>query len=181
MHESLHKPTFRLNSILFGGFIVLAFALWFDMPDRYPIRFDISGNPVAWQDKNPATWVLIVMFCTITFGKMHLFQRFLINDPDSDLLNIPKKKLFRQLPHERKIEVLRRVNRITGIMNTMVLATFTAILLAIWSWAHNQVITLPWALSLGLVLLVILAYAVYEAVMLNRIISRKLREEGLLS
>jgi transposase len=62
--------------------------------------------------------ILLVAVASLSFAKTHLAQRFLVADPNSALLNVPYKRLFQKLPVERKVPVVRRVNRMLGLVNT---------------------------------------------------------------
>lgn len=177
----VHSPTFRLNSFLLAGFLVLSVLLWMDMPESYPVHLGIDGSPSRWAE-GPGMWILLVAVGALSFGKLHLFQRFLINDPDSTLINVPYKKLFLQLPRERKIPVLRRTNRTLGLINTGLILLHIALLFLVYHTAHNPDSPATAAANhsllilLGLVILVPFA----ELFALRRMIRRKLVEEGLL-
>lgn len=177
----LHTPTFRFNSILFVAFILLA--IWFgvNLPERYPVHFTLTGDPTNWAE-GPGMWIFLVALCSISFMKLHLIQRFLVTDPDSQLLNIPHKKLFRQLPRERKIPVIRRANRLLGLCNTGMLLIFTGILFLTWFAAENPYspATLVAHNSVLLVVTLMVVFPLAEAWGLSRMVKRKLREEGLL-
>ncbi|TVP58563.1 MAG: DUF1648 domain-containing protein [Gemmatimonadales bacterium] len=179
----VHTPTFRLNSALFVAFLILSGVLWVYMPERYPVHFDLSGTPTRWAERNPGMWVLIVALFVISFGKVHLFQRFLINDPDSTLLNVPYKDHFHQLPRERKVRVLRRMNRFLGLVNTGALLIYLAVLLMIFFGAHNpeSASSLVARYALYMVLALILVVPLFEIVAMRRMVRTKLREEGLMS
>jgi hypothetical protein len=132
-HDLVHWPTFWLNTWLFLLFAFLAVVLWLGMPERYPAHFDLMGNPTRWVERNPAEWILLVALSTLSFGKAHLFQRFLVTDPNSTLLNVPDRKQFQRLPEARKVPVIRRVNRMLGMINTGMLLIFIAALLMIYT------------------------------------------------
>lgn len=180
--DLVHVPTFRLNTVLFLAFLVLSVVLWLDMPERYPVHFSLSGEPTRWAEGGPGMWILLVALCAISFGKVHLFQRFLINDPDSPLLNVPYESRFQKLPGRRKVPVVRRVNRMLGLANTGMLLTYTFVLLLIYHSAHN-----PGSLaatlanhSLATVVVLMILFPLTELVALRRMVRRKLVEEGLL-
>ncbi|TVR65006.1 MAG: DUF1648 domain-containing protein, partial [Gemmatimonadales bacterium] len=178
--DTLHTATFRLNSILYVAFLGLAWGLWERMPDRYPGHMSLGGEVTRWAE-GPGEWILLVALCSITFGKMHLFQRFVVVDPDTQLLNVPHKKAFQRLPRERRIPVIRRANRMLGFLNSGTLATFALLMTLVYLAAtHPGSITVPLAngaLILVLVLLVVIPVA--EALAMGRMIRRKLEEEGI--
>lgn len=181
-HSALHTPTYRLNAWLFMGFLWLAVALGADLPHRYPIHFGLTGTPDAWA-QGPSMWVLLVAVCAISIGQLHFLQRFLVVNPDGRFLNIPHKKLFLELPRQRRLVVVRRVNRLLGLVNSCMILTYSAVLLLIWSSAHNP--TGVGAKVANFVFLAVLAGVVViplvEAWGLSRMVKRKLREEGLLT
>ena len=179
----VHTPTFRLNSILFVVFLALAVGLWMGMPDRYPVHFRLLGEPTRWTEDGPGMWILLVALCTISFGKLHLFQRFLFHDPDSTLLNVPYKRLFQKLPTPRKVPVARRVNRMLGLANTGLLLTYSFVLLLVYYSAHNPDSGAARAANYSLLVVVVfmLVFPLVELVALRRMVRRKLEEEGLFA
>ncbi len=192
MNEILHQPSFRANSILLVGFLVLGVWLGVTLPERYPVHFDLAGNPTRWEEGGPGMWILLVVIGFLTMGKLHLVQWGLLSNPDSRLLNVPHKELFFQLPRERRIPVFRRMSRMLGLVNTSSIVLFSAILLMTWWSAHAAASpdgeaafgvgpalwTARWSLWIALAFL--LVYPLVEAVACSRIIRRKLVEEGLL-
>jgi uncharacterized membrane protein len=179
-HDLIHWPTFRLNSGLFLLFALLAVGLWLGMPERYPVHFDLAGNATRWAERNPAEWILIVALSTLSFGKAHLFQRFLFNDPNSTLINVPCRKQFQGLPVERKVPVIRRVNRMLGLINTGMLLLFIAIMLLVYYTAHNPASPATALASRAVLVLVVLIVVVplLEVVQVCRMIRRKVAEEA---
>jgi uncharacterized membrane protein len=177
----LHIPTWRLNSALFLLFLTLAIYLGLSLPDRYPVHFDLAGEPTRWEERGIGMWVLLVAIGSFSFGQMHLLQRVLLTDPDSRLLNVPYKEAFFRLPRERRIPVFRRMNRMLGLLNTSLLVTFTALLLVTW-WSAHQPGGWPARVSLWslwLALAFALVFPLTEAWGASRMIRRKLEEEGL--
>ena len=187
MNEILHRPSFRANTILLAGFLVLAIWLGMTLPDRYPVHFDLAGNPTRWEERGRGMWILLVAIGFLTMAKMHLIQWGLLRDPDSRLLNVPHKELFFRLPRERRIPVFRRMSRMLGLLNTASIVLFTAILLQTW-WSAQVESTgttaglVLWSARWGvwIALAVLLVFPVVEGVAASRMIRRKLREEGLL-
>ena len=177
----LHTATWRLNTVLFLLFLTLAVYLGLSLPERYPVHFDLSGEPTRWEERGIGMWVLLVAIGTLSFAQMHLFQRVLLTDPDSRLLNVPYKDAFFRLPRERRIPVFRRMNRLLGLLNTSLLVIFTALLLVTW-WSAHQPGVWPARVSLWtlwLTLAFALIFPLTEAWGATRMIRRKLEEEGL--
>ncbi len=180
MNPHLHSPSWRLNTFLLAAIPLLAAALWPSLPQPYPIHFGWSGEPDRWAT-GPGMWILLVAICTISVGQLHLLQRFLVLDARSPLLNIPWKEEVRRLPRERQDVVMRRVNRMLGLVNTTVALVFLAILVLIHVTARDP--RSPAALlaraSFWIVLLLTLLLPLVETVGMRRMIRRKLEEEGL--
>jgi uncharacterized membrane protein len=182
MPDTLHHPTIRFNLLLFAAYLGVAIWVGATLPERYPVHFDLSGNPTRWEERSLGMFILLVFVGVFTFAQGFLLQRFLLRDPGAPLLNIPFKELFLQLPEARRVPVMRRMNRMLGLINTMVLATFLSIILMTWWSAHQPG---AWQAQLSNVSLMaalacLLIFPVVEAVALNRVIRRKLEEEGLL-
>ncbi len=180
--DVVHTPSFRFNTILFLGYLGLAVLLWIDMPERYPVHFDLAGNPTRWEERNPGMWILIVALSSISFMKVHLFQRFVFTNPDSPFLNLPYKTHFQKLPGERKLPVLRRVNRMLGLLNAGVLFVFIILLFLIYYSAHNPGSPAAGVANQALLVAVsvVVIYPLVEYVSLRGVIREKLEEEGLL-
>lgn len=178
----LHTPTFGFNSVLLLAYLGLAVLLWQDMPARYPVHFDLTGTPTRWDERGPAMWVLLVAVSALSAFKLHLFQFALLTNPDSTLLNVPHKKLFHQLPTARKIPVLRRANRLIGLVNTLQLLVFSCILVMVWATAHTPGSPIARVANFTLlgVIAIVLVMPFVELRIQSRMIRRKLREEGLL-
>lgn len=178
----VHWSTLRWSLYLFVAFLALSWFLWFRMPSEYPVHFNLAGQPTR-AAEGPGMWVLLVAICAISFGQGYLFQRLVVTDPNSTLLNWPYRELFHRLPAERKAPVVLRGNRLLGIINIGMVLTFISILLMIFYSAHNPGSTAA-ALSKGvfwLVLGLILFVPLAEILMLRRMIRGKLEDEGLLA
>lgn len=181
--DILHTASFRLNSILFAGYLTLAVVMGSTLPDRVPIHFDALGEPTTWTYQGLGAWILLVVMGSKTFLLMHLMQ-WLVRDPDSQLVNLPKKKAFLKLPVVRRIPVMRRVNRMMGFLNTATLVLFVAILFLTW-WtahtpddlAHAPILLARWALWVAGAF--VLVFPLTELWVMHRMICRKLEEEGL--
>lgn len=178
----VHKPTFHFNTLFYFVYLAYALIILFIMPDRIPTRFDVLGNPIQWADNKMNSMILILAFSTFSFWKLHLFQRFLINDPDSDLLNVPNKKLYLKLPIHEKEEVLHRANRMLGIINSLLLLTFTIIITLTYLSATNpgEISVLITRYSMFILIVIILVFPIAEALALNAMVKQKLREYRLL-
>ncbi len=178
----LHRATFRLNSLFIPGLVLLAIVLWQDMPARYPVHFDLGGTPTRWEERGPAMWIILVAICLLSTAKLHILQFTVLSDPDSNLVNLPHKQLFQKLPVERRIPVLRRANRMVGLVNSAQLLVFALILVMTWATAHHPehpAARLANFTLFGTLVLVTVA-PILEALAMTRVIRRKLREEGLL-
>jgi len=176
----LHRPAFHLNSALYVDFLVLAVVLWQGIPERYPVHFGLSSEPGRWAE-GPDMWVMIVLICAVSFGKTHLFQRFLRNDPDSALAKVPHKRLYLRLPAERRQVAMRRLNRFLGLVSTRVLLICFSVLLLIYHTARNPgshaVAVSQWSFCIALALFLIVPGV--EPGGIRGMIRRKLEEEGL--
>jgi uncharacterized membrane protein len=138
-NDVVHWRTLWGGLLLFGVFLLLALVLGMDLPNRYPMRFDSSGTPTHWGE-GPGSWILLVVVGAFCYGQGFLFQRFVVTDPDSTLLNLPQRELFRSLPREQKIPVVRRVNRMLGLLNILTLMLFCTILLTVYiaaTWPYS--------------------------------------------
>lgn len=176
----VHRWTLRASVVLFTLFLVAAVVLWVRMPEQYPIGFDPMGNPTR-SAEGPGIWVLLVAVCAISFGQGYLFQRFVVTDPNSTLLNWPYKDLFHRLPVERKVPVLLRGNRLLGLINMGMVLTFLATLFLMYLTAQDPASAartvarwMLWPVIGGTVVL-----PMVEILLLRRMIRRKLQEEGI--
>ncbi len=176
--NTLHTPSYRLNMIVFAVFMILSVIILNIMPERYPIHFDLAGNPTRWAEGNAVELLILIFFGAFSFVSVTVMQRYLIGDPNSGYLNIPNKKKFLELPEEQKVRILRRLNRMLGYVNTFVLLTFISILLMMWSAAaypgsaFEQICQLFFYFSIILVL----AFPLVDMIFISRYISQKYRE-----
>lgn len=180
--SAIHKPTLKFNLLFYFGFLIYAIVLIILMPDRIPTRFDSLGNPIQWTDDKLPSMILIMAISSFTFWQIYLFQRFILNDPDSSLLNVPHKKLYLQLPQNEKVDVLIRANRMLGIINTLVLLTFTLIITLTYLSAVNpsELSVLITRYSMVTVISLVIIVPLAEAFALNAMVKERLREHGLL-
>lgn len=178
-NDPVHWKTLWGSLLFFGIFLLLALFLGMGLPDRYPTHFDFSGEPTQWSEGR-GSWILLVSIASFCFGQGILFQRFLLTDPDSTLLSIPQKERYLGLSREKKIRILRRVNRMLGVINILTLALFCGILVAVYlsaiapdSRAGFFGTFWIWMTVAGVVL-----YPVAEIVGLRRMILRAAEEEN---
>jgi uncharacterized membrane protein len=181
--DIFHAATFRLNSILFVGFLTLAVVMGRSLPARVPVHFDALGQPTAWTDGGLGVWILLVVMGGWTFSLAHMLQ-VLVANPETQLVNLPNKKAFFRLPVARRIPVLRRVNRMMGLVNTATLIVFAAILFLTWWTARvpDDPSILPLVLArwtLWMAAAAVLVFPLTELWVMHRMIRRKLEEEGL--
>lgn len=176
-----HEPTFRLNTLLYAACLVLAVVLWRYMPDRYPVHFDLFGNPTGWVERSAGMWILLTAVFTFCFFLIHLLHRFLFSNPDSKLINVPYKEQFQKLPRERKAQAMRRGSRMIGLVNTALLLCWAAIMFLTYFTAKSPGSLPARAANLALdgSMLSMLVIVVVEAVRMGRLIRRMLEEEGL--
>jgi len=170
-NDVIHWRTLWGGLLLFGVFLLLAVVLGMDLPDRYPTRFDSFGTPTHWGE-GPGSWILLVAVGAFCYGQGFLFQRLVLTDPDSTLLNLPQKERFRNLPREQKVPVVRRVNRMLGVLNILTLLLFCAILITVYLAA-----TVPYsptrmlgAVSIWLIVAAVILFPLVEIVGVRRMI-----------
>jgi uncharacterized membrane protein len=179
MQSTLHTRTFRLNSLLFFTFLILAVGLGLSLPERVPVHFGLDGTPNRWSDQALGHWILLSSVATITFLQGHLFQRFVLSDPASSLLSVRRKKEFLALPVSRRVPVFRRANRLLGIVNTLILLLFSALLILIrFSGGGMERVGLaPVRAGLLALLVALVAIPALEGIALSRMVNRVLDEQ----
>ncbi len=177
----IHEWTLRAGLRLFLLFLVLSVVLRQGMPERYPVRFDAGMEPTRWAE-GPGMWILLVALCSFSFGKGYLFQRWVLTDPDTQLLNVPHKQLFHRLPRERRIPVVRRAHRLLGLCNVGLVLLFILILLLTYHGSRHPdgvaFAVARWSFWIVVASMTLVPLA--EAWALSRMVKRKLVEEGLL-
>jgi membrane protein YdbS with pleckstrin-like domain len=84
---------------------------------------------------------------------------------------------------ERKVPVIRRVNRMLGLINTSMLLLFIAIMLMIYYTAHNPASPATLLANRAVLVLIVLIVVVplLEVVQVSRMIRRKVAEEAAVS
>jgi uncharacterized membrane protein len=83
---------------------------WYpNIPERYPSRFGLDGDPVAWAIKSPGTWFLLpAIGAALALGLMVLgtvaLPRLARSAPG--LLNLPHKQRFLALDPDRRVQAV---------------------------------------------------------------------------
>ena len=88
-------------------FAIDAFA---ELPEQFPVHFDLHGVPDRWADKSAASWFLLPALGTA----LPLLLAFLVPAwmerlaaRNSRWLNVPDKQRFRALPTEDRLRAVR--------------------------------------------------------------------------
>lgn len=125
--DVVHRGSLRISAAAFLLFSILALAAGMVRDDR------------------PTPLVLLVGLGTWTFIQGYVLQRVLTASPDGTLLNVPQKKRFVQLPARARLPILRRANRMIGLVNTFSTLVFSVILIQAHLAPH-----VPWVPSQAL-------------------------------
>jgi uncharacterized membrane protein len=147
-----------LNAVLLICAFAYAFATFADLPDRFPIHYDMSGKPDGWAEKSMPFWLLFPLLAlgmTVLFYTLGLLVNYFKKHPR--LINIPHKQKFLALLPELQEPVWQRVRAMLYWMAVPMNAMFIFIMHFIYSQATGKYqIDFWW----GLIALMVLFLAV---------------------
>ncbi len=107
----------------------LAAWLWPDLPARFPVHFDASGNPDGWAAKSALAWFALpglgTLFALILGLGLPAWVVAMARS-NSPWLNVPNKKAFTALPEDA------RVRAVTGPARWLVVLAI--VLQALFAW-----------------------------------------------
>lgn len=94
----------RLNAFLLGTLFIFCILVWSKLPDRIPIHFGADGTPDRWVATTVWSWFGIPLFVSLLTIFMAWLSGWIRRRPD--LVNIPNKNRFLELPKERQDALL---------------------------------------------------------------------------
>jgi hypothetical protein len=106
-----------------------AIAWYPSIPDRYPSRFDIDGNPVSWATKSLGSWFLLPAIGTVLVIGLLIFAGWAlprIARTAPGRLNLPLKQRFLALDPDRRVWAVSPVLYFLALV-----ALYTS---ALWIW-----------------------------------------------
>jgi len=86
------------------------FSVWAypNLPEQYPVHFDLYGNPNRWVAGPSPEWFLVPAIATFLNLVFVGISWTLPNTP-VEIINVPNKKKFLLLPRERQQALLRQI------------------------------------------------------------------------
>lgn len=119
----MSTQTYRLlNFLLLGALFAGSVMVYPRLPERFPIHFDLSGQPDGWQDRSLVSWLMLPAIAAGMAGLLELATRFSEDNPQ--LWNVPDKQRFLALtPAERApvVERLKNFMAMVGMASTALL------------------------------------------------------------
>lgn len=124
----MSTQTYRLlNFLLLGALFAGSIMVYPSLPERFPIHFDLSGQPDGWASRSLASWLMLPAITAGVSGLLELATRFSESNPA--LWNVPDKPRFLALtPEERApmVEQLRNFIALTTLASTALLCVVQA-------------------------------------------------------
>lgn len=164
--ERVVGPALMMAALMLQAALWWRAVQWYPrLPDRIPVHFDASGTPDRWTQRNPTEWFLLP---AVSLGLLGLLLGVGLALPwfarhAPELINVPHKKRFLQLPIKSRIAVLAPTRTFMAwtatllgamflwlIEGSALVATGSAATLAVW----------PTLVVVGLILLSLIPYAV---------------------
>ncbi len=152
-------------AILWSLLMLAQAALWWrgvawypSIPDRFPIHFDMAGNPDGWATKSLGAWFLLPVFGTVVSVGLAIFAglalpRLARHTPT--MINLPHKERFLALDPERRVQAVSPVACFLVYVAIATTALFVWILETTARVATGlQGPTPPWPVGVFLVLVV---------------------------
>ena len=139
--------------MLLGGL-----ASYFALPDRFPIHFDLAGNPDGYATRGVGgffIWMLVPVTTALLSWLMRWAPRAARSNPS--LWNIPRKQEFLRLAPEQREPIQQRLTETMAwltLMTTLMLAVLQA---SVFAAAHGH--TFGWLLAVLLLVFTVVAVA----------------------
>ena len=104
--------------LMIGGSI----AVWDHLPERMPLHFGIDGRPDSWGGKTFMSWFLLPAIAVGLTIMMYVLASWIMRRPD--LINMPDRKKFLELPPEQRRKVLMAMQGLLHWVGVMLNLTF---------------------------------------------------------
>lgn len=154
---------------------------WYPLlPERFPIHFNIRGDPDGWSTKG-AMWfalpIVSLVLLALLAGVTLLIDRLARRSPT--LVNMPNKELFLRLSEQGRSDAVRPARTLLLSIDAIVMLVFAFIIEGTGRVAVGQMATLPsWPILvlLGVIFTCVIGFMLAT----TRSIDRIARSEGLL-
>ncbi len=124
----MSTATYRLlNFLLLGALFAGSIMVYPSLPERFPIHFDLSGQPDGWLNRSLVSWLMLPAIAAGLAGLLELATR--AGESSPHLWNVPDKSRFLALtPEERApiVEQMRSFIRLTAVASTALLGMIQA-------------------------------------------------------
>ena len=124
-----------INIALGLALIALSLNAYPDLPERIPLRFDLSGEPARWGASSLLSWMLLPLIGVGTVAFLYITAAVVPRYPRS--FNVPDKKKFLALPPQLQQWVMRGILNVMHVLSTTILVTFGAIQYGAWESAQS--------------------------------------------
>ena len=139
----------RIDRMVLGAMLVGGLVSYFALPDRFPIHFDLAGNPDGYAQRGGGgffVWMLLPVVALCMSWLMRWAPRAARSNPS--LWNIPRKQEFLRLTPEQQEPIQRGMADTMAwltLMTTLMLAVLQA---SVFAAAHGH--TSGWLLAVML-------------------------------
>lgn len=121
--------------VLVGGSI----AAWPSLPGQIPTHFGLTGRPDSYATKSITSWFVLPLIGVLTWALVAASSYFAIKHPQ--LLNIPEKQAYIDLPEENRPPVARHIRDLLDAVGVHILLVFGIIQFGVYRDATGNPVT----------------------------------------
>ena len=152
---------------LLGPWVAAAVA-WPELPERFPIHFDLAGRPDGWADRSAFAWFALPALSSALGALVGLGLPWLVvlmARANSGWLNVPNRARFRELPEEARASAVAAPAAWLGVLAVELQLLFVWLLRGMHAVATGQRQTLsvvPLLVLIGLLVATVVAFVVHS-------------------
>ncbi|MBN1771519.1 MAG: DUF1648 domain-containing protein [Deltaproteobacteria bacterium] len=176
MTDPQRTPPLRTSGMRMAA--AVTFAIWLGhavfawlaasrLPERYPVHFNLAGQPDRWAVRGDFEWYLLVLMGGVFGLGLTLLGLFFHRLP-LRTINVPGKRQLLALSPERRAPVLRVAAWMVLLLGLLIVAMFASIQYAMYRSAHAGRVDALLFVVLGLEAASLLALVVGSLVVMRR-------------
>ena len=127
------------DRVLLGFMLAGGVASYFALPERFPIHFDLSGNPDGYATRGAAgffVWMLLPVTAALTSWLLRWAPRLARSNPS--LWNIPHRREFLRLTPEQREPIHRLMADSMAWLTLMTTSMLAVLQVSVFAAAHGR-------------------------------------------
>ncbi len=136
----------RVDRVLVVAMLVGGLASYFALPERFPIHFDLAGNPDGYAVRGAGgfvVWMLLPVTAALMSWMMRAAPRWARSNPS--LWNIPHKREFLRLTPEQREPIQKGLADTMAWLTLMTTSMLAVLQASVFAAAHGH--TSGWLLA----------------------------------